>query len=295
MHTKTILSVFISLLIIPVTCAVLKAASPEERYFETRDRFIRQSEKATPPGDDRSALAELEKQMRAIVGKVKIKGFSGQGKINLWTLKNDDIGFGQVDGLRFDSGRESLFVTTKGLLKRYLAESTNLPATLREISKTGDFYRRVFHSDAGVIYYAEVPVASGKNQSFAYAFLGVSAQDIAPFIPNEIFVFVSTETRILIVYAPAAIAITDIPQCRSDWEKFNQKSSEAFEIYRASQFKDKEAIACSHLYREQGFAAYTSCFGKEAKGQQFFASLEKQAQAIVDRLQNNYVGKEYSQ
>ena len=262
------------------------SASPEERYVETRDGFIRRFAKAMNPVDNRSALAELERQIRTIVGPVKIEGLPGQGKINLLTLRPEP-GFAQVDGLRFNSNLESLFVTTKALLERYLAERPELPKTLLELSKNGDFYRRVFHSDAGVIYYAEVPVKSAKDHSFAHAFLGVGAQDIGPFIPNEIFVFVSKENRILLVSSPAAIEITEIPQCRSEWDKFAKKRSEALDVYRASQLKNEKAFDDSIRCGKQGFEAYRHCYDREARKQQFFTSLKIQAQSIVDRLQKD--------
>lgn len=288
MRTKTVSSVLILILIFTSSCAVLQTSSLEENYFATRARFIRQHEKTTIPIDERPALAELEKQIKTIVGPVKIAGFPKQGKLNLLKLK-DEPGFVQVDGLRFDNGRETLFVTTESLLKNYLAECPELPRDFRRISKAGDFYRRVFHSDAGVICFAEVPVIRREGQSFVHAILGVSAQDIVSVIPDEIFVFVASGNRILIVNAPVAVKITDIPQCSSQWEKLDRKSSEAYEIYKSSQLKNKKALADYHLYREQGFAAYTSCFEKEAKKQQFFPSLINEAQAIVDRLQDNYI------
>ena len=72
MNTRTgllVLALF-SCLSAPMT---LVAASLEEEYFETRDNFIRQFEKASTPIDDRPALAELEKQLKAIVGPVNYK------------------------------------------------------------------------------------------------------------------------------------------------------------------------------------------------------------------------------
>jgi hypothetical protein len=53
------------------------AVTLEERYFETRDAFIRQFEKAPTPlaNDDRNALMELEAQIRTIIGPLKTDGF----------------------------------------------------------------------------------------------------------------------------------------------------------------------------------------------------------------------------
>jgi len=269
----------------------LVAASLEEKYFETRDNFIRQFEKASVPIDvldekDRHALAELEKQLKPIIGPVNVEGFPKEGKINLLTLE-DDYGFGQVDGLSFSAKQEELFVTTDTILKKYLAGQPELPKDLAELSKTGEFYVRAITAEAAVTYFAEIPVKSANGKSYVHAFLGLTAQDIGPFIPKDIFVFVTNGNRILAVQSPAATEITEIPQCRNEWESFAKKKSDAMEVYRSSDSKNQKASDESVEYEEQGFEAYHRCYEREAKNQKFFASLKKQAQSIVDRLLRN--------
>jgi hypothetical protein len=266
----------------------LVAASLEEKYFETRDNFIRQFEKASVPIDvldkkDQHALAELEKQLKPIIGPVNVEGFPKKGKINLETLEND-YGFGQVDGLRFSAKQEELFVTTDNILKKYLAEQPELPKELAELSKTGEFYVRAITAEAAVTYYADIPVKSANGKSFVRAFLGLTAQDIGPFIPKHIFVFVANGNRILAVQSPAATEITGIPECSNEWERFVKKSSDATEVYRSSGSNNQKASDESVQYEEQAFEAYHRCYEREAKNQKFFASLKKQAQSIVDRL-----------
>jgi hypothetical protein len=256
----------------------LVAASLEEKYFETRDNFIRQFEKASVPIDvldkkDQHALAELERQLKPIIGPVNVEGFPKKGKINLQTLEND-YGFGQVDGLSFSAKKENLFVTTDSILKKYLAGQSELPKDLAELSKTGEFYVRAITAEAAVTYYAEIPVKSANEKSYVHAFLGLTAQDIGPIIPKDIFVFVTNGNRILAVQSPVATEITEIPECRNEWERFAKE-------------KNKKASDESVQYEEQGFEAYHRCYEREAKNQKFFASLEKQAQSIVDRLLRN--------
>jgi len=277
----------------------LVAASPEEKYFETRDNFIREFEKASTPLDslaeqdqhaldekDKHALAELEKQLKAIVGPVNVEGFPKEGKINLLTLQKD-YGFGQVDGLSFSAKQEYLFVTTDNILKKYLAEQPKLPKDLAELSKTGEFYVRAITAEAAVTYFAEIPVKSANGKSYVRAFLGLTAQDIGPFIPKDIFIFVTNGNRILAVQSPAATEITEIPQCRNEWERFAKKKADANELYRSSGLNDQKAFDESVQYEQQGFEAYQRCYEREAKNQKFFASLKKQAQSIVDRLLRN--------
>jgi len=298
-NTKTSLLVLalFSCLSAPMT---LVAASLEEKYFETRNNFIRQFEKESTPLDslteqdqhaldekDKHALAELEKQLKAIVGPVNVEGFPKEGKINLETLQKD-YGFGQVDGLGFSAEQEHLFVTTDNLLKKYLAGEPNLPKDLAELSKTGEFYTLAFTSGEAVTYFAEIPVKSPNGKSYVRAFLGLTAQDIGPFIPKDIFVFVTKGNRILAVQSPAATEITEIPQCRSEWERFARKKSDAYEAYRSSGLTNEKAFdeVVQHI-EQQGFEAYQSCYDREAKNQKFFAPIKQQAQSIVDRLLRN--------
>ena len=270
----------------------LVAASLEQKYFETRDNFIREFEKASVPIDgrdekDEHALAELEKQLKAIVGPVNVEGFPKEGKINLLTLQNDELGFGQIDGLRFSSEQEHLFVITNKILKKYLAGQPKLPKDLAELSKTGEFYLRALTAEAAVTYFAEIPVKSPNGKSYVRAFLGLTAQDIGPFIPKDIFVFVNNGNRILAVQSPAGTEITEIPQCRNEWEKFAKKKSDALEAYRSSGLNNQKAFDESIQYEAQGFEAYQRCYDREAKNRKFFPSLKKQAQSIVDRLLRN--------
>ena len=173
-------------------------------------------------------------------------------------------------------------------MKKYLAGQPKLPKDLAELSKTGEFYLRAITAESAVTYFAEIPVKSANGKSYVRAFLGLTAQDIGPFIPKDIFVFVMKGNRILAVQSPAAIEITEIPQCRSEWERFARKKSDADEVYRSSGLTNEKAFdeGVQHI-EQQGFEAYQRCYDREAKNQKFFASLKKQAQSIVDRLLRN--------
>jgi hypothetical protein len=202
----------------------------------------------------------------------------------LETLR-DDGGFGQVDGLRFGSKRETLFVTTDTLLKNYLLKHPALPGNLSELAKTDKFYQLVFHWNASITYYAEVPVTSARGQSFACAFLGLSAQDIGPLIPGSLFVFVSRGDKILLVSASTKTEIKQNADCKNEWDRFAKTAADALSTYRASERKNTRALDDHVRYEKEGFEVYRRCFGRDAKRQQLFTPLTIQAQSIVDRLQ----------
>lgn len=262
---------------------ISSAASLEEQYFNRRDDFIRQLEREAAPVDDRAALTELEQILTALIGPIKIEGFPKQGRINLLTLRKV-MGFGQLDGLRFDSGQDSLIVTTEHLLSRYLTEHPELPKDVRGLAQNSDFYRLAFLADAGVTSYAELPVKSTDGRSFVHAFLGVTAQETGPFRPEDLFIFARHDNKVLLASSPAAAQITDIPQCQKDWLKFAEKRSTAYARYRSSLLTDQKAFDDSLRYANQGFAAYLRCYAKEAPNQPFFLPLQEQAQSTVNRL-----------
>jgi hypothetical protein len=259
MKTRIVLPALLASFLCLSAATALAAGSPEEAYLEARNAFIQKFD-GVADADDRPALAQLERRLRAIIGPVGVEGFPNQGKINLETLRTDLEGsFGNVDGLRFNNERESLFVTTRGLLKLYFAgepkPTKDLPEPdLAVLSADGKFNSSVFDSGSTVTSYADLPVKSTDGKSFAEAFLGITAQDDGPFIPNTIFVLASKGNRIFLVRAATTTKLPAIPKCKG--------------------------LAAD---------AHNECYGTEVKNQPFFASLKQQAQSIVDRLQKDPV------
>jgi len=294
-NTKTSLLVLalFSCLSAPMT---LVAASLEEKYFETRDNFIRQFSTPSSPeanSDEKAlaklekALSKLEKQLQLIIGPVDVAHFPKRGKINLETLDQDDPGFRQVDGLRFDSEHELLFVTTTGLLNSYLQQNKELPTELGKLAKAEEFYSLALGWDAAVTHFAEVPVRTTNDKSFAYAFLGLWAQDIGPFPPKTLFVFFANGDRVFVVSSEVQSNIDQIAECKDVWDGFKKKSDAASAAYQASQLKDQKATDDTVRYEEEGFRAYCRCFEQRAKMEPFFEPLTKQAQTLVDNLQKH--------
>jgi hypothetical protein len=274
----------------------LVAASPEEKYLETRDEFIRQFPTPSSPEANSyekahskldKALSKLEKQLQLIIGPVHVAHFPKRGKINLETLEQGDGGFGQVDGLRFDSEHELLFVTTMGLLNGYLKQHKELPTELGKLAKAEEFYSVALYWDEAVTHFAEVPVRTTNDKSFAYAFLGLWAQDIGPSPPKNLFVFFANGDRVFVVSAEVQSNIDQIAECKDVWDGFKKKSDAAFAAYQASELKDQKAGDDMTRYEEEGFRAYCRCFEQRVKMEPYFKQLTKQAQTLVDNLQKH--------
>ena len=291
MNTRTslLLVALFSCLWAPTT---LLAASPEEKYLETRDNFIRQFSIASSPEANsyekvhsklEKALSKLEKQLQLIIGPVDVAHFPKRGKINLETLQQD-AGFGQVDGLRFGSEFKLLFVTTTGLLNAYLQQHKELPTELGKLAKAEEFYSLVFDWDAAVTHFAEVPVRTTNDKSFAYAFLGLWGQDIGPFPPKHLFVFFANGDRVFVVSTEVQSNIDQIAECKDLWDSLKKKSDAASAANQASELKDQKPT--DDMQREEeDFRAYCRCFEQRAKMEPSFKQLTKQAQALVDNLE----------
>jgi hypothetical protein len=269
----------------------LVAASPEEKYLETRDNFIRQFSTASSPGANyekvlsklEKALSKLEKQLQLIIGPVDVAHFPKRGKINLETLDQDDPGFRQVDGLRFGSEHQVLFVTTTGLLNSYLQHHKDLPTELGKLAKAEEFYSLALYWDEAVTHFAEVPVRTTNDKSFAYAFLGLWAQDIGPFPPKNLFVFFANGDRVFVMSTEVQSNIDQIAECKDLWDSLKKKSDAASAANQASDLKQK---ATDDMQREEeDFRAYCRCFEQRAKMEPYFKQLTKQAQTVVDNLQ----------
>jgi hypothetical protein len=238
-----------------------KIPTQEGTYFKTRDDFTRTLE--SQPYDDKkhqSAMDVLEKQLISLIGPVNIKGFPKKGKINLNTLEHE-LGFGQLDGLRFATVKETLVVTTEPLLKHFLMEHLQLPKDYAELIKSEEFYRRAFQPQTSVFRYAEIPVNNSENKYLVYAFIGMNANDWGPVKPTEIYVFVKKRDRILMVFAPLEFKIPGIRKCELLWDKNGDDVD----------------------YDKQ-FESYRHCYAAETEKQPFFNLIKQQAQSIVDRL-----------
>lgn len=239
-----------------------KSASLEDQYFATRDNYIQTlSTAGTPekPADDRGALAVLEKKIKKIIGPVKVEGFGGEGEINLETLI-EELGFGQLDGLRFNSTNASLVVTTPRLLNRYLSDGKYITKSLAALAENEAFYTAGTSSDAAVSLYAPVQLIKNNNADSAYAYLGLIAQDIGPFLPDRIFVLAKRGERIFIATLGLGERAPDIEACKKVW--FDKEK------------KDEEAA----------YSAYKECYGKNIRETEFYKDVSKQADDIVKRI-----------
>jgi hypothetical protein len=254
-----------------------QGASLEDRYLHARDAFIQRFKSSKTPVDDEDgkALAELQTQLRSIIGSINAPDFPKDGTINLETLQQDG-GLDQVDGLRFYSKNDVLFVTTTGLLKSYAATHKALPQSLTDIWRSDELFSKIFDWDSAFMRFAELPVKSRGDQSTSRAFLVLNAQDTGPYVPNTVIVVAVQGDRVALIKSDARPQPTQIPACVKEWDRYEAKATAA---------RDKKAFDESNRLEDQGFTAYRTCFGDAVATEAFYSSLVSQAQSMMARLQ----------
>jgi hypothetical protein len=272
------------------------AATPEESYIAARDTAIakvRAAEKAQKPGPadgddaqvlalDNRALAELERQMRAIVGPVAIKGFDENSAINLATLIEGDEGFGLLDGMVYGGidAKTRVIVTTDGLFKRWLNEhkewwgkdSPAMPQEPNAAVRDDDFYTQAVLTDAAILQFAELPISKPPEAAFAFAMLASRTQSDIPAKADEIFIALAQGGRVFVAYTREFRAVGPIPSCQAIRDDLAKQAAAAADQNRS------EALSA------RSDADFLKCFAEKASQQPGFAAAAKAAQALIERL-----------
>jgi len=292
--------ILVALLVsIPLAAA---AASLEDTYVAARDGYIEKFKPTETNVDldeagrkqEELARADLENQLRQIIGPSDLKGFSAPGKSNLDTLFTGYSGFGLLDGLVYSSkdDKTHIVVTTDALLERWLRQHrdwwgpdvANVPQDVDAALKSEAFYTQALRTDAAISKYVELPLAKPANAKFAFAMLAARSQDIGPRTPDELIVSMLRDGRLFVVTAPSNARINPLPACQKLWRDALRNAAKAHAAYVASGLKDKTLFEQSTRLEEEGDAAFHRCFAQRAKGQAFVAALTRQAQGLIDRL-----------
>lgn len=278
-----------------------QAASPEEAYLASRDRYIAKFKKLEDSGQaderagkqEQSARDELERQMEKIIGPVAVEGFAEPGKLSLETLFGEGVGADQLDGLAFSStDKGQLLVTTEGLFKAWLrahqkawTKPQTPPQTLEQALKSEYFYTLAISPDAGVVKYADLPVSKPAAAELAVAMLDQRSQDITgASVPDEIIVAVARAGRLVIAASPTKTKIIAAPACDKIWADYEARANKALAAYDAAGRRNDALFADYTRLQDEGGGAFRRCFAERAKSEKFFAELTQEAQALVDRL-----------
>jgi hypothetical protein len=253
-----------------------------------------------------SMRADLLAKLAPMVAESGRKGF-GSGKLNLDALSEGDMGFGLLDGLRFDSlvgdngekagqnGRDGKYVepkshiiiTTQSLFERWLRghkdwwgkNTRNVPQQMGAALKDESFYTQAIQTDAAVVKFNELPVTKPASATFAYAILGGRTQDEAPNAADEVFVSALANGKVYVAYGSIKPKV-EIPACVAIKHDHNKKAEKAAEDLQFNRI-DKKAYDKLGDLRQLGEDAYKKCFTQRAPQQPSFAEATRQAQELL--------------
>lgn len=266
------------------------AATPQENaYITARDKYLKRFEKADPEkdkaaeSDEKRAIADLEKQLEAIIGPVAVKGFDPKPRANVDTLYSGYDTFGHLDGLAWGppGNQRMVLVTTETIMKNWLTlhrtwwgeKEQKMPQTPMGALRVEGFYTQAIGFDSAFQFYAELPIAKPASASFAVSYLYIAAQDFGPWKPNEILVSILQGGKLYIISMPAKTPVPAIAACDAIWKAAEKKSAEAI-----AKSEDFDAV------RGKADAEFHRCFADRAKTMPFFPKLTAEAQALVDAL-----------
>lgn len=283
-------------LLIGLAAAV--AGTPEEDYVAARDAAtakIKKIEAKNPDADvskiNKSALADLEKRLQAIIGPVAIKPYPEKGRMEYDSLSEGELGADGLDGLRFgkDGDGPQLVVTTDGLLETWLKRprewgtAKGKRPSIDEALANAEFYTFAVGQDAALTKTADIPIAKPEGATFAVALLGGWAQDDGPNPIQDIVLAVRRAGKVYIA-SERAKAYKPIPACDASLKAAEAKADAIYKKYQASGAKDEKIFNESSEAREKGDADYRACYRERAPKEAFFPALVKEAQEIANRF-----------
>ncbi|MHC1950608.1 hypothetical protein IF803_40700 [Bradyrhizobium sp. UFLA06-06] len=292
-----------------------RAASPEDRYIAARDAAIAKFAKLSNDNKineavdkaEAAARDELKGQLTAILSQPARPGFA-PAQLNLDTLYKGDMGFGMLDGLRFDAdtGRDGvkigekradgsfvepkahIIVTTEPLFTRWLYEhktwwdkgSKNVPQQVDAALKFEGLYTQAISTDAAVVNFDELPIAKPESVTLAYGFLAGRTQDSFPDKADEVFVAALAGGKMYVAYGEIE-PVVHVPACTAIRTDYDKKADAAAEKLESKQITRQAYDKLGDL-RQQGEDAFKRCFTERAPQQPAFAAATKQAQALLD-------------
>jgi hypothetical protein len=293
-----------SILLLTIAAGIAFAATPEDDYFAMRDQAIAEiaaMEKVNMQDPrigerNQAALAELQRRLVEMLGSVPVAGFSAKGTISLDTLDRGDMGFGMLDGLRYqdESGNgPNLLVSTRGLTERFLRDSSanpeasaRLPARVDKALALDKFYEQALGSDVRFVKTLDLALQKPVGADLALARLGGWTQDEGPIYKQRVLVAVLKGKRLLIADAPATPAVPKIAACETLWTQAEAAAQTARNkaMQRAGPSKAPADFSAAYALSRKGEADHLACMRQRLRGEPAFAALHAQAQALAERM-----------
>lgn len=277
-------------------------AGPAEDYIAARDKVVAALAAAEKAGASPETLEKrdsadrkaLEQKMRALLGPLRLKGFTAT--FSPGTLLGGNIDSGGPDGLLFadeDSGTY-LLISPAPVFANWLAARAKdegaAPALGRGIAAattSDDFYSLAIGVEAAFARYMDLPVTAAEGET-ARAAIGLFSQDLpANTLPGSVVVTRVANGRVAVATAAVELGIDALPVCDKAWKAGTAKAEALRAAAEKSKNQDDPRWEQANKADVDASNAYRACFAKEAVGQPFLAAAVKRAEALLATARGN--------
>jgi hypothetical protein len=242
--------------------------SDEREYLTKRDSYVEklqkiQTLKSTADDSlskaDEQAMLELEDKLKLIL---KPSHFSGKGKINLETLLGF-LGFGKLDGLRFDKDSMRICYTSKNLFFKYFqSPDCQFDRLSPEIFE--NVFQSAYQFDAHLTNFTFIKLHS-TDIIDAYGMVAGLAQITGNFTPQYIYVLISKGNYVYIAEKELKEPVKEIPRCSSVWDSLVSIHQQPVD--------------------DNVFSKYCDCYRKDLRNDIQFPAIRKQMEAMAAYLE----------
>ncbi|HEX7939463.1 MAG TPA: hypothetical protein VF483_10755 [Gemmatimonadaceae bacterium] len=264
----------------------------ESRYIAAKDSVIRSLSPPYPRKDGAdlkvlhdSALKDMERQLRDIVGAVQVTGFPGPGRIYIDDLFPGDLDSGSLDGLFFTNNDKTatLIVTTQPLLVAWLARSrSQIPRDPVAALRSVDFYTFAFWDDRATVQFGRIQLPDAARLGIASALLVLRAQDFG-LEPHDVMVSVVRRQRVYLIDVRDVASMQPPAPCLAIRRHYNALSGEQLAQY----WRAHQDAPLSSAPRDAEAAAdmeYRACYAKHLATDPALSRLTAQVRSLVAAL-----------
>jgi len=228
--------------------------------------------------------------MQGIVGPIRLAGFPSSGAYYIDTL-TQELGFGKLDAVSMKSldGSTLALVTTMPLFDDWLKRNPDLlkgaaaakSEPLAWAFASEEFYSSAFSDDAHYFKYADLPVIPGKGNGVVRAVLFAATQDYpAPYPPQGVVVAMVRGDQVMLL--KKSVTAPEIESCVASYRADMAEAELALLAYQSSKLTDKPQIDRYFKLEEAADTHYLQCYAQRLPETASYASLVREAQALVD-------------
>jgi hypothetical protein len=277
-------------------------AGPVDDYIAARDKAVSALAAAEKAGASPETLEKrdaadrkaLEQKMRALLGPLRIKGFTAS--FSPATLLEGNIDSGGPDGLLFTDKDATtyLLVSPEPVFADWLAARAKAegaaPALGRGIAAataSDDFYTLAIGNEAAFSRYIDLPVTAAEGETVRAA-IGLFSQDLpANTLPEAVVITRVANGRVAVGSGTVGLGIKALPVCDKAWKAGTAKAEALRKAAEKSKNQDDPRWEQANAADVDASNAYRACFAKEAVGQPFLAAAVKRAEALLATARGN--------